>query len=111
MILTGRGVGGEEAASFGLANRLVAPGQAVTEAMALAREIGAAPQTCLRNDRLSALRQWGLDEDAAMALEFALGRATLDSGESAVGARRFAAGAGRHGGTARVEPDSDSGAD
>ena len=97
MILTGRGVGGEEAVAFGLANRLVAPGQAVTEAMALARAIGAAPQTCMRNDRLSVLRQWSLDEEGAMALEFALGRATLDSGESAAGARRFAAGAGRHG--------------
>jgi enoyl-CoA hydratase len=106
MILTGRGVGGEEAAAFGLANRLVAPGQAVTEAMALARDIAAAPQTCLRNDRLSALRQWSLDEEGAMALEFALGRATLDSGESAAGARRFAAGAGRHG-----EPETGSGTD
>ncbi|HKL63049.1 MAG TPA: crotonase/enoyl-CoA hydratase family protein, partial [Woeseiaceae bacterium] len=45
MILTGRGIGGAEAADFGLANRLVEPGQALTEAMALAREIGAAPQT------------------------------------------------------------------
>lgn len=111
MILTGRGVGGEEAAEFGLANRLVAPGQAVTETMALAREIGALPQTCLRNDRLSALRQWSLDEDGAMALEYALGRATLDSGESAAGARSFAAGAGRHGGAAAPDPDSDTGAD
>ncbi len=106
MILTGRGVRGEEAAAFGLANRLVAPGQAVTEAMALARDIAAAPQTCLRNDRLSALRQWNLDEEGAMALEFALGRATLDSGESAAGARRFAAGAGRHG-----EPETGGGTD
>lgn len=99
MILTGRGVGGEEAAAMGLANRLAAPGQAVTEATALARDIAAAPQTCMRNDRLSVLRQWSLDEEDAMALEFALGRATLDSGESAAGARRFAAGAGRHGGS------------
>jgi enoyl-CoA hydratase len=101
MILTGRGVGGEEAAAIGLANRLVAPGQAVPEAMALARDIAAAPQTCMRNDRLSVLRQWSLDEEGAMALEFALGRATLDSGESAEGARRFAAGAGRHGGAGK----------
>lgn len=97
MILTGRGVGGEEALEFGLANRLVAPGHAVSEAVKLAQEIAIVPQTCLRNDRLSALRQWSLDEEGAMALEFALGRATLDSGESAAGARRFAGGAGRHG--------------
>ncbi len=106
MILTGRGVDGEEAAAFGLVNRVVAPGQAVIRAMALARDIAAAPQTCLRNDRLSALRQWSLDEEGAMALEFALGRATLDSGESAAGARRFAAGAGRHG-----EPETGNGTD
>jgi enoyl-CoA hydratase len=97
MILTGRGVAAEEALTFGLANRLVPTGQALAEAVALAHTIGASPQTCLRNDRLSALRQWSLDEDGAMALEFALGRATLDSGESAAGAGRFAAGAGRHG--------------
>ncbi|WP_405238779.1 crotonase/enoyl-CoA hydratase family protein [Lentisalinibacter orientalis] len=109
MILTGRGVGAEEAADFGLVNRLVGPGQAVSEAMALARELGAAPQTCLRNDRLSALRQWSLDEDGAMALEFALGRATLDSGESSTGARRFAAGAGRHG--AAADGDTEAGTD
>jgi enoyl-CoA hydratase len=32
-----------------------------------------------------------------MANEFALGKATTDSGESQAGAQRFAAGAGRHG--------------
>lgn len=108
MILTGRGVSGEEAANFGLANRLVEPGQTVEEAMALARRIGGVPQTCMRNDRLSALRQWSLDEDGAMALEFALGRATLDSGESSAGARRFAAGAGRHGSATEIDARSGS---
>jgi enoyl-CoA hydratase len=33
----------------------------------------------------------------AMANEFALGKATIDTGESQDGAQRFAAGAGRHG--------------
>jgi enoyl-CoA hydratase len=32
-----------------------------------------------------------------MANEFALGKATADTGESQAGARRFASGAGRHG--------------
>jgi enoyl-CoA hydratase len=32
-----------------------------------------------------------------MANEFRLGKATHDTGESQAGARRFAAGAGRHG--------------
>jgi hypothetical protein len=34
----------------------------------------------------------------ALAEEFALGRATLASGEAEGGARRFVAGAGKHGG-------------
>ncbi|MEJ2604292.1 MAG: crotonase/enoyl-CoA hydratase family protein [Gammaproteobacteria bacterium] len=97
MILTGRAVSGEEALTFGLANRLTEPGQALGEAILLAREIAAAPRTCLLNDRASVYRQWGLDEAAAMRQEFELGLATLRSGESLAGAQRFASGAGRHG--------------
>jgi len=97
MILTGRGVTGPEALAIGLVNRLVPEGTALAEAVALAREIAAFPQTCLRNDRRSALAQWGLDEEAALAAESRFGLETIASGETAAGARRFAAGAGRHG--------------
>ena len=51
MILTGRPVGAAEALSFGLANRLVAAGDARKEAVALAREIAAFPQACVMSDR------------------------------------------------------------
>ena len=44
LILTGRGVSGEEALRMGLANRLVAPGRALEEAVALAKEIASQPQ-------------------------------------------------------------------
>src|SRR3954453_8618392 len=47
MILTGRGVSGEEALQFGLANRLVPKGQARAVALALAKEIAAKPQGAL----------------------------------------------------------------
>jgi enoyl-CoA hydratase len=97
LILTGRGVDGVEAERIGLVNRVVAPGQALAAAIDLARELATLPQVCLRNDRLSALEQWDLDEEAAMRNEAALGRATIDSGETRDGASRFAAGAGRHG--------------
>ena len=97
LVLTGRGVGGEEARSMGLVNRLVPPGTALAEAMVLARQLAALPQTCLRNDRRSVLWQWGLDEEDALAAEARLGRQTIGSGETAAGASRFAAGAGRHG--------------
>ncbi len=97
MILTGRAVGTDEALAFGLANRSAAPGQALAVAVELAEQLAARPQTCLRNDRKSARHQWGLSEESALAVEFALGLETLESGESAVGAARFQQGAGRSG--------------
>jgi enoyl-CoA hydratase len=63
---------------------------------ALAAELAAFPQVCLRSDRASVLDQEGLDETAALASEFAHGRAAL-AAETISGAARFAAGAGRHG--------------
>lgn len=97
LILTGRGVDGVEAERIGLANRVTAPGAALDAAVALAHELAALPQRCLRNDRLSVLEQWDLDLDAAILNEARRGRDTIDSGETLDGARRFAAGAGRHG--------------
>ena len=96
MILTGRAVRAEEALAFGLVNRLVPGEQLETEARALALEIAAFPQVCLRGDRASALEQWGLGETAALANEFRCGAETLASGEMAAGVERFRAGAGRH---------------
>lgn len=98
LILTGREVKAQEAFDIGLANRLAPAGEALTAAIELARQIASFPQTCLRNDRQSAIEQWGMEEDAAMRNEFRLGRATIGSGETAAGAAHFAQGAGRHGG-------------
>jgi enoyl-CoA hydratase len=100
LILTGRPVGAEEALAMGLANRVVDDGQARAAAVALAHELSALPQTCMRNDRRSAYEQFGMTIDEAMANEFRLGRQTIASGETFDGAARFAAGAGRHGGRA-----------
>ena len=97
LILTGRPVDAREALAFGLANRVVPAGRAREEAEALARSIAAFPPGCVRSDRRSAWEGVGLPLRQAMANEFALGKATSDSGESQAGARRFAAGAGRHG--------------
>jgi len=99
LILTGREVRAQEAFDIGLANRMVPAGQALTAAIELARQIASFPQTCMRNDRLSAIEQWGLEEDAALRNEFRLGTLTVQSGESLAGASDFAKGAGRHGGT------------
>jgi enoyl-CoA hydratase len=97
LILTGRGVHGEEALRMGLANRLVAPGGALDAAVRLAGELAAFPQTCLRGDRLSSYEQWPLGLEDALAVEYRHGIATISTGETQAGAARFAAGAGRHG--------------
>jgi len=97
LILTGRGVSGDEALQFGLVNRLADPGGALAAAVELAHELAALPQICLRNDRRSSYEQWGRDLPDALALETELGLATIRSGETLAGAARFAGGAGRHG--------------
>lgn len=97
MTLTGRPVEATEALSMGLANRLVPTGQALVEAQALARQIAAFPQQCMRNDRISSYAQWGEPIDEALAQEFKLGLQTLQSGETVAGAKRFRDGSGRHG--------------
>jgi enoyl-CoA hydratase len=96
LILTGRPVAAEEALRMGLVNRISAPGQAVDEAVRLAEQLAAFPQTCLRQDRLSTYEQHGLDLDAAIAQEWQRGLTSL-AHETLSGAARFAGGAGRHG--------------
>jgi enoyl-CoA hydratase len=100
MILTGRGVSGDEAHRMGLANRVVESGAALDGAVALGHELARLPQVCMRNDRRSSYEQWGLSLDDALRNEFEHGSATIASGETLEGAGRFAAGAGRHGGPA-----------
>jgi enoyl-CoA hydratase len=97
LILTGRAVAAPEALTMGLVNRVVAPGQALTVAVALAHQLAALPQVCLRSDRMSALEQWGLTEEDAAVGEARRGRDVILSGETLAGAVRFAGGAGRGG--------------
>jgi len=103
LILTGRLVGAREALSLGLVSRVVANGASRAEAEALARELAAFPQAALRDDRASAIQGLDLGFEAALARELERGRAALGE-EARPGARRFVAGAGRHG--APVDPSA-----
>jgi enoyl-CoA hydratase len=96
LILTGRAVSADEALQMGLANRVVEPGCALAEAQALAAQIAAFPQRCMRADRASAFAQWDLPLPEALRNEGAGGYAVVFE-EGVAGAARFAAGAGRHG--------------
>jgi len=96
MILTGRPVAADEAHRIGLADRVVADGQALAAAIELAKQIAAFPQICMNSDRLSAYRQWDFDIEGALAHEAHAGVAPLREG-AAAGAKRFTEGTGRGG--------------
>ncbi|NUQ74870.1 MAG: crotonase/enoyl-CoA hydratase family protein [Polyangiaceae bacterium] len=90
LILTGRAVSASEALAMGLANRVVKVGTARSEAEALAREIAALPQICMRGDRRSAYEQFDLSFEEALANEWRHGMRSLESG-ALEGALHFAA--------------------
>jgi enoyl-CoA hydratase len=97
MILTGRGVSGEETLRMGLANRLVPKGAALEAAIALARDIAMFPQECMRSDRLASYEQWHLGLHDALVNEFHRGMQVVRSGSMVGGLERFTRTAGRHG--------------
>ena len=96
MILSGRPVGATEALAMGLVNRITPPGGALAAAQALAHQLAAFPQRCMRADRESAYAQWDLPLAEALRREGAQG-VPIVFAEGEAGAARFAGGAGRHG--------------
>ena len=81
LILTGRGVSGEEAKSMGLVNRLCLPGKALEISMVLAQELLKFPQLCMRNDRISAYQQWNMSLPEAILNETKLGLSLIHISE------------------------------
>jgi enoyl-CoA hydratase len=100
LILTGRGVSGDEARLMGLANVLCEPGDALEQAIELAERIAAFPQRCMRSDRGSSYAQWDMPLEQALVEETRRGLEVIQAGESVEGAARFSRGQGRHGGDA-----------
>jgi enoyl-CoA hydratase len=95
LILTGRGVSGEEALRMGLANRVVPTGDALPAAISLAKELASRPQAAMRSDRLSSYEQWSLTLKEALAGEYEHGMATLRTGEMLSGLEDYASGSWR----------------
>lgn len=98
MILTGRPVEANEALQMGLANRVVAKGKALEEAISIAKQLVQFPQICMNADRDSVYyaAYEAASFEQAMKNEFEKGRPVITA-ESKAGAARFSAGAGRHG--------------
>jgi enoyl-CoA hydratase len=98
MILTGRGVSGEEALRMGLANRLVPKGTALAAAVKLAKEIAAFPQSCYARGPDVVLHAMGPRRRGGAPAETRTGFAVVQQGDMLEGVQRLRGGRwGRHG--------------
>jgi enoyl-CoA hydratase len=95
LILTGRLVDAVEAESMGLVNRLSDTGKAREDAVALAKEIAGFPWATVISDRTALYDGLGKSLEEGLAIEAELGLTALATG--AIGAAKFAGGAGRGG--------------
>lgn len=95
LILTGRQVDADECHAIGLANYLCDDGEALQTALGIARDLTRFPQACMRADRMSAIRQWSLAPEQALAAEWRSVETFCQEGMA--GAGRFASGKGRAG--------------
>jgi len=96
IILTGRKVTAEECMKIGLCEYVVENGKSRDKAEEIAHQIASFPQSCLRSDRRSAIRQHGLSVREGLVQEWnnslhELRRGGID------GAAQFRNGKGRHG--------------
>ncbi len=96
MLMTGRPVDAREAFSFGLADRLVKKGDALSAAQDLAHSLAEFPQLAMLSDRASAISQWDYPEEEAIDREIAGSKPAFEQ-QFQSGAGRFVDGAGRHG--------------
>jgi enoyl-CoA hydratase/carnithine racemase len=99
LVLTGRQITAKEALEIGLANRVVATGTSLGQALNLAQSIAKFPQACVNHDRDSLFNTVYNSNNKDEALDFELmsaGPHVLE--EARIGAERFILeGVGRHG--------------
>ena len=98
LILTGRIIEPKEALEWGLANRVVTTGTAFGQALNLAKEIVKFPQECLKADMESTIYATYSAKYLSQALNFETEHsARVLTTEAIIGAKKFAAGLGKHG--------------
>jgi enoyl-CoA hydratase len=95
LILTGRMIDAQEALAIGLLSEVVAAGEHLRRALALAEGLARFPQRTMLADRRAAIEGLGMPLAEGLALEAAAGPEVFSDG--AEGAARFAAGEGRGG--------------
>jgi enoyl-CoA hydratase/carnithine racemase len=106
LVLTGRQITSKEALEIGLANRLVATGTALGQALNLAQSIAKFPQACVNHDRDSLYNSVYNASNKDEALDFELMTAGSQIIEEAkAGAEKFINdGLGKHGSFSDIKP-------
>jgi enoyl-CoA hydratase len=92
MIETGIRIDAARALAIGLAQEVVAAGNALGRALELADRIAGYPQASIRTDRSATLATYGLDLQAGLYMESGLGRPAATDPEMFEGLRNFVAG-------------------
>lgn len=90
LIILGKRIDAREAHRIGLANEVVAPGQALTRALEMAEQICAFPQGAIRTDKEAALRGFGRPLEEGLRIECEVGQTALASIDTKEGPAAFA---------------------
>ncbi|XP_056644364.1 2,3-dehydroadipyl-CoA hydratase-like [Diorhabda sublineata] len=99
MILTGRSLNAEEALQWGIANRIVACGTALGQAINLASSLTKFPQECLNVDRMSTYNSAYGNVFDELLQEERKNSKKVSVNSIVEGAKKFLSGLGRHGKT------------
>ncbi|XP_049785758.1 probable enoyl-CoA hydratase echA8 [Schistocerca cancellata] len=106
LILTGRPIKAKEAFEWGLANRVVACGTALGQAVQLASSLVKFPQACMLADRDSVYNSAFNAKTFEEGMEYEKNSASDEViAEAVKGARRFLSGTGKHGTTQNLTED------